>query len=143
MAKLVTKVTDLIITMNQIKSPSGLKRVRRVLSVTEVLKHWQDEPEFMDLLVYDGQKDELVPTQDLLGGKSVFIGEILKRTRGYKGYDDVLTDIKLRAWVKETHLRLAGPRKKLLEAPYISKVNILFAILSEEQKPLESPQLQR
>ncbi|RME52754.1 hypothetical protein D6783_03855 [Candidatus Woesearchaeota archaeon] len=133
------KVTDLIITMNQIKSPSGLKRVRRVLSVTEVLKHWQDEPEFLDLLVYDPKKDELVPTDAFLNGKSVFIQEILKRSQGYKNYQSVIEDIKLRGWAKETHLRLA-PDSSFLEAPFISKANILFTLLSENLLPLSSPE---
>ncbi|NJL43763.1 MAG: type II/IV secretion system ATPase subunit [Nitrosarchaeum sp.] len=133
------KVTDLIITMNQIKSPSGLKRVRRVLSVTEVLKHWDDEPEFLDILVYDPKKDTLVPTDEFLEGKSVFIQEILKRSKGYRDYANVIEDVQLRGWAKTMHHKLA-PEPKFLEAPYISKANILFTLLSENLQPLSSPE---
>ncbi|MBN1941052.1 MAG: type II/IV secretion system ATPase subunit, partial [Candidatus Diapherotrites archaeon] len=43
------KVTDLIVMVKQIKSPTALARVRRVTRVTEVLKDWEHEPKFQDL----------------------------------------------------------------------------------------------
>jgi len=131
------KVTDLIIIVNQIKSPTGLTRVRRVLGVTEVTKHWQDEPEFLDLLVYNPKTDQLEPTDNLLKGKSIMLNEILKRSKGYKNYNSVLTDLELRGWAKKKHLELAK-HKRYLEAEYISSANILFANLFENHKPLES-----
>ncbi len=130
------KVTDLIIIVNQIKSPTGLKRVRRVLSVTEVTKHWQDEPEFQELLVYSPEKDCLEPTDVLLKGKSLVLNEILSRSKGYKNYATVLKDLELRAWAKKRHLELA-PTKAHLEAEFISAANIIFANLFEFYKPLE------
>lgn len=133
------KVTDLIVIQNQIKSPTALTRMRRVLSVTEVLKHWKDtnEPEFQDLLVYDPSKDTLVPTEALLKGKSIFIKNILERATGYKGYDSVMQDIKLRAHSKEIFMGMAKSSEQL-EAPYNAKANVLFATLFEYHKPLES-----
>ena len=92
------KVTDLIIIVNQIKSTTGLSRKRRVIQVTEVLKDWQDEPKFQDLLVYDSKKDQLVPTKELLNGKSVLLKQIMERTSGYSGYKDLIRDIQLRGW---------------------------------------------
>ncbi len=130
------KVTDLIIIVNQIKSPTGLSRYRRVLKVTEVLKDWEDEPKFQDLLVYNPQKDVLEPTEFLLNGKSVVIKDILTRTRGYKDYNDALKDIKLRGWAKILHTTVAT--EKQLEAEYVLKFNMFFANLYEEIKPLES-----
>ncbi|MBW2973656.1 Flp pilus assembly complex ATPase component TadA [Candidatus Woesearchaeota archaeon] len=131
------KVTDLIIIVNQIKSTTGLSRKRRVIQVTEVLKDWQDEPKFQDLMVYNPKKDELVPTKELLGGKSILLKQILERTRGYKGYKDIIRDIQLRGWAKELHIKLAHDTEQL-EAQYISRANILFAKLFEVVKPLES-----
>ena len=131
------KVTDLIIIVNQIKSPTGLKRVRRVLSVTEVTKHWQDEPEFQDLLMYSPTKDTLEPTDFLLKGKSLVLNEILKRSQGYKNYGAVLKDLELRGWSKKMHLEMA-PTKDHLEAEYLSTANIIFANLFDQFDPLGS-----
>lgn len=130
------KVTDLIIIVNQIKDPTGLTRVRRVLSVTEVRKDWEHEPKFQDLLVYDPEKDELVPTDFLLKGKSVMIKEILARTRGYKSYQHVVKDIELRAWSKTILVKYA--EKAELEAKYVLDTNIIFARLFAEILPLQS-----
>jgi len=132
------KVTDLIIILNQIKSPTGLTRVRRVLSVTEVTKHWQEEPEFQELLVYDPKTDRLEPTDMLLKGKSLVLNEILKRSKGYKNYASVLKDLELRGWAKKQHLELA-PSKEYLEADYLAGANVLFANIFEAINPLESP----
>lgn len=131
------KVTDLVIIVNQIKSPTGLHRVRRVLSVTEVTKHWEHEPEFQDLLVYDPKTDRLEPTEILLKGKSLVLNEILKRTQGYKNYQAVLKDLELRGWSKKQQLEIA-PSKAHLEADYMASANVLFANLFETIKPLES-----
>jgi type IV secretory pathway ATPase VirB11/archaellum biosynthesis ATPase len=130
------KVTDLIIIVNQIKDPTGLTRVRRVFSVTEVLKNWEHEPEFQDLLVYNPQSDMLEPTDFLMKGKSVVLKQILGRTRGYKNYNDLLNDIMLRAWSKELLVKIGI--KEELEAPYIAKGNIIFTKLFNQIKPLES-----
>jgi type IV secretory pathway ATPase VirB11/archaellum biosynthesis ATPase len=131
------KVTDLIIILNLIKSPTGLTRVRRVLSVTEVTKHWDDEPEFQDLLVYNPTKDILEPTEFLLKGKSLVLNEILRTSSGYKDYSAVLKDLQLRGWAKAKHLEFATTKDRL-EAPYISRANILFSNLFEQCKPLDS-----
>lgn len=131
------KVTDLIIIVNQIKDPTGLKRVRRVLKVTEVAKHWEDEPVFQDLLVYNPQSDELEPTDALLHGKSIMLNQILEQSRGYKNYDDLVKDIKLRSWAKEAHTRIIQTKADL-EAPGVIRANILFSNLSRSILPLES-----
>ena len=131
------KVTDLIIIVNQIKSPTGLTRMRRILSVTEVTKHWENEPEFQELLVYNSKTDRLEPTDILLKGKSLVLNEIMQRSSGYKNYASVLKDLELRGWAKKKHLELATNRN-MLEAEYISTANILFANLFESIKPLES-----
>jgi flagellar protein FlaI len=132
------KATDFIVIVNQIKSPTGLGRVRRVMKVTEVLKEWEEEPVFQDLLVYNSEKDELEPTSELLDGKSELIKRILANTRGYKDYNDLLDDIKLRGWAKEELVKRAGERKDALEAEGVTKLNLKFAQLFEDVKPLES-----
>jgi type IV secretory pathway ATPase VirB11/archaellum biosynthesis ATPase len=131
------KVTDLIIIVNQIKNPTGLSRVRGVLSVTEVLKDWEDTPVFQDLLVYDPKKDELVPTRAFLDGKSVLLKQILERTKGYARYSDLLDDIQLRAWAKDLLLKRATD-KMMLEAEVVQRVNVLYTNLATRLEPLAS-----
>jgi type IV secretory pathway ATPase VirB11/archaellum biosynthesis ATPase len=133
------KVTDLIIIQNLIKTPTGLSRKRRVTQVTEVLKDWEQEPKFQDLLVYNPKTDELEPTDFLINGKSVLLNTLLKNTKGYKSYGDVLEDLRLRGWAKEVHVRLAGKNKALLEAKYLAEANTLFTVLFEKLQPIENP----
>lgn len=132
------KVTDLIVIVNQIKSNTGSNRVRRVLKVTEVLKDWEDKPIFQDLLVYNSKKDILEPTNILLNGKCGFIKEVIARTRGYSTYNDVLNDIFLRAWVKDTQVRILGQHKDLLEGKFNLKANLIMTKLYEKHNPLSS-----
>ncbi|MBN2517745.1 MAG: type II/IV secretion system ATPase subunit [Candidatus Altiarchaeota archaeon] len=131
------KVTDLIIIVNQIKTPTGLTRMRRVLSVTEVLKHWEDEPVFQDLLVYNPKTDQLEPTEELLKGKSETINQILSRTSGFHDYEGVLNDILLRGWAKKAQLELAK-KPEQLEAATMLQMNMTYAKLFEAIKPLDS-----
>ena len=131
------KVTDLIVIVNQIKLPGGLKRVRRVLQVTEVLKDWKDEPKFQDLMVWNPQTDQLEPTDNLLQGKSILLNQVLKVSQGYNDYNDVLEEVKLRGWAKET-LTDVIKDESYLEAKYISPINILFTKLFEKHLPLKS-----
>ncbi|MDO8624874.1 MAG: type II/IV secretion system ATPase subunit [Candidatus Diapherotrites archaeon] len=134
------KATDLIVIVKQIKTPSTLKRVRRVTQVTEVLKDWETEPKFQDLLVYNPKTDTLEPTKELLDGKSIFIQQILEVTRGYRDYQNVLDDLKLRAWAKKRLLDELGKEKKLLEAPTVLRANVQYAQLFNDMLPLESKQ---
>jgi len=115
-----------------------LYRSRRVIRVTEVLKDWEDEPKFQDLLVYNPATDALEPTPALLNGQSLVLNTILKHTTGYKDYNHVFKDLLLRAWAKQTHVQLARDNTDLLEASYVFKANILFTNLFEELKPLDS-----
>jgi len=132
------KVTDIIVIQNLIKTTSGLGRERRVISVTEVLKDWEEKPEFQDLLVYNPDTDQLEPTPALLEGKSVVLKLIMKNTQGYKDYNDLLRDLALRGWAKEALLAMAGGHDELLEAPVVADANILFTRLMDTIDPIKS-----
>ncbi len=131
------KVTDIIIIQNLIKDPSGLGRQRKVMSVTEVLKDWEQEPEFQDLLVYNPKTGELEPTDFLLKGKSIVLKTILKNTTGYENYDSVLKDMLLRGWAKDLFIELTQGHPEKLEAEYVSEANIIFTQLSNKYTPLK------
>ncbi|MEM4326937.1 MAG: ATPase, T2SS/T4P/T4SS family [Candidatus Diapherotrites archaeon] len=132
------KVTDLIVIVKQIKSASGLHRVRRVTQVTEVLKDWEEEPKFQDLLLYDPKTDSLKPTDVLLQGKSILINEIISKSHGYKNYNSAIQDILLRAWAKNEYLRLFGDNDQMLEAEFTIRANVIYAELFDKINPFES-----
>ncbi|MEK6808347.1 MAG: ATPase, T2SS/T4P/T4SS family, partial [Nanoarchaeota archaeon] len=71
------KATDIIIVANPIRSADGLHRWRRVTQITEVRKHWEQDPMlengFVDLFKYDSKTDQLEPTQELINGESEII----------------------------------------------------------------------
>ena len=73
------KATDLIIVTNQIKTPDSLHSMKRLIQLTEVRKHWLTDPleekGFVDLVRYNVEKDELLPTDELINGDS----EIIKK----------------------------------------------------------------
>ena len=67
------KATDVIIVANPIRSADGLHRWRRVTQISEVRKHWDQDPllenGFVDLLKYESKNDQLEPTADLINGE--------------------------------------------------------------------------
>jgi type IV secretory pathway ATPase VirB11/archaellum biosynthesis ATPase len=135
------KATDLILIANPIKSPDGLHRWRRVLQLTEVRKHWKNDPMleggFVDLLKYDVDVDELKPTPELLNGESEVVKSIAGNVRGWAGnWDAVWDNILLRAKVKEELVNAAKQTKNpnLLEAEFVVKANNAFHNISDEVK---------
>jgi hypothetical protein len=134
------KVTDLIIQVNQIKSQAGDKRLRRIMRVTEVMKHWKDEkePEFQDLLIYNPATDQLEPTDLLINGKSVVLNSILENTIGGVKHKDLIEDIYLRGWAKQVHFALAKGKKEYMEYNYVFPANTLFSILFAQLDPMKN-----
>ncbi|MEM1577759.1 MAG: type II/IV secretion system ATPase subunit [Candidatus Pacearchaeota archaeon] len=135
------KATDLILIANPIKSPDGLHRWRRVLQLTEVRKHWKEDPlseaGFLDLLKYDVYKDELIATQELINGESEVIKAIAASVKGWAGnWDAVLDNILLRAKIKEEIVKVANKIKnpQLMEAEFVVKANNAFHNISDEVK---------
>ena len=133
------KATDVIVICNPIKSADGLHRWRRVLQITEVKKHWREDPDaeagFLDLLKYDVRKDQLVPTDDLINGGSEILKDIAGQVKGWAGsWDDVWDNILLRSKIKETIVKVAEKLKKpdLLEAAWVIKYNNMFHEISDK-----------
>ncbi len=133
------KATDVIIVCNPIKSADGLHRWRRVLQITEVKKHWKEDPAlekgFLDLMKYDVRKDNLIPTDDLINGESEILKDIAGQVKGWAGsWDAVWDNILLRAKIKEATVKIATKLKKpeLLEAPWVIKYNNMFHEISDK-----------
>ena len=128
------KATDIIVIANRLKSPDGLHSFRRMVSLTEVRKHWKkdpmDEAGFINLLEYSSKEDEVKPTQTLLIGESVILNEIASRVREWKGsWDKVWENINLRARVLQTIVDYSLENPALLEAESVLASNQQFHLV--------------
>ncbi len=135
------KATDIICVANPVRSPDGLHRVRRITQITEVRKHWEEDPlregGFVDLLKYDAVTDQLVPTKELLNGDSDVIKSIAGSVREWAGnWDAVWENIELRAKIKQTLVETAEQtdNPEMLEAPFAVLANDEFHKISDEVK---------
>lgn len=133
------KATDIIVVANPVRSADGLHSQRRVVSVTEVRKHWNKDPflekGFVDLLRYNVEKDELEPTPELIHGDSEILKSIAGNVKGWAGnWDAVLDNILLRGKVKQ-ELVFASEKfgkPELLEARFHVLANEVFSMLCDE-----------
>jgi type IV secretory pathway ATPase VirB11/archaellum biosynthesis ATPase len=133
------KATDLIVVTNPIKSPDGLHRWRRIVSMTEVRKDWTDDPltenGFVDLMKYNSKKDELEPTGDLINGDSDIMKSVAANVKEWAGnWDAVWDNVLLRAKIKQALVDASDKRKdsEMLEAPFVIKSNDMFHHASDE-----------
>jgi len=133
------KAIDLITICNMLRSPDGLHRFRRVVELTEVRKHWKEDPYdeggFVTLMEYSAKEDRLKPTETLINGESYVLNEIAKRVREWHGnWDAVWDNILLRAKIKQTMVEYAEKLNKpeILEAEMICDSNDMFHLISEE-----------
>jgi len=132
------KALDLITICNQLRSPDGLHRFRRVTELTEVRKRWKEDPldegGFVPLMQYSAKEDRLKPTATLLDGESEVLNEIAKRVREWHGAWDLVWDnILLRAKIKEEMVNFAKKlnRFDILEADWVTASNEMFHSISE------------
>jgi type IV secretory pathway ATPase VirB11/archaellum biosynthesis ATPase len=135
------KATDIIVVANPIRSADGLHRWRRITSITEVRKEWEDDPVrekgFVELMKYDAKKDSLEPTDALINGDSEVIKSIAGNVKEWAGdWDAVWDNILLRANMKETLVKTAQKEKDfdLLEAPFVILSNDIFHKISDKIK---------
>lgn len=133
------KAIDLITVANMLKSPDGLHRFRRVTEMTEVRKHWKNDPSdeggFVPLMEYSAKEDRLKPTSTLIDGESEVLNDIAKRVREWKGAWDLVWDnIQLRARIKQTMVDHAErlERPDILESDWTIDSNDMFHILSDQ-----------
>jgi flagellar protein FlaI len=135
------KATDIIVVANPIRSADGLHKWRRVTQITEIRKEWEDDPlrehGFVDLMKYDAEKDELVPTDALLNGDSDILKSIAGQVKDWAGdWDAVWNNILLRAEIKEHLVKRAEEEKDddMLEAPFVIRCNDQFHRVSDKVK---------
>jgi len=125
------KVTDIIILINTITDSSGSRKIRRVTEVVEVLKDWEDEPEFRTLFKYNTEKDELIPTEYFLKGQSIVLKNLIKTSKAYKDMYDVLKDVEIRTKIKDIVLKHAK-KEFQLEAIHTKILDTMFLKLFQK-----------
>lgn len=133
------KATDIIVSVNKIRSPDGLETYRRVTGITEVRKSWTDDPEeenaFVELMRYDSNKDELVPTDTLLNGESLILNRIASNIREWKNnWEAVWDNIQMRKDMKQKIADKADEtgNDELLEAEFVVKANQKYHTIAED-----------
>ncbi|MFH1425140.1 MAG: ATPase, T2SS/T4P/T4SS family [archaeon] len=133
------KATDLIIITNPVKTPDGLHSMKRLMQITEVRKHWTQDPltekGFVDLIRYNVEKDVLEPTQELINGDSEIIKNIAGNVKGWAGdwdavYDNIILRGKAKQEIVDTSIKLKKPI--LMEAPFNTLANGAFHRISDE-----------
>lgn len=133
------KATDIITVCNPIKSADGLNSWRRVLQISEIRKHWKEDPirekGFVDLMKYNVEKDELEPTEDLINGDSETIKDIASGVKGWAGnwdavYDNILLRAKIKKEIVDVSKRINNP--EILEAEFNTLSNHMFHTISED-----------
>ncbi len=132
------KATDIIVIANPIKSSDGMHRWRRVTSITEVRKHWEEDPlrerGFVDLMKYNSKKDILEPTEDLINGDSDILKAIAGNVKDWVGnWGAVWDNIILRANTKEKLVSYSEKQNlpNLLEAEFVVLSNDQFHRISD------------
>jgi archaeal flagellar protein FlaI len=133
------KATDIIAMCNPIKSASGLKKIRRVLSITEVRKTWENDPlaekGFVDLMKYNAKTDTLEPTPDLINGDSEVMKSIGANVTEWVGnWDAIWDNVLLRADLKKMLLDYSIKTNKpnILEAAFCLEANDMQHRISEQ-----------
>ncbi len=132
------KATDVIVSANKIRSPDGMSTYRRVTGITEVRKDWTEDPQeegaFVDLMRYDANKDELVPTDTLLNGESMVLNRIAENIREWKNdWEAVWDNVQLRKDMKQELVERARQtgNDELLEAEFVGDANQKFHTLAD------------
>jgi archaeal flagellar protein FlaI len=135
------KATDIIVIAAPIVSAGGLSSKKRIISITEVRKHWEEDPlkenAYVDLMVYNPHTDQLEPTSDLINGDSEILKSIASIRPQFAGnWDAIWEDILLRAKIKETLVKYGTKPEHgadhesnhypFLEADFIVKSNDMY-----------------
>lgn len=133
------KALDLITIANFLRSPDGLHRFRRVVELTEVRKHWKEDPleegGFVTLMEYSAKEDTLKPTDTLIDGESYVLNEIAKRVKEWRGsWELVWENIQLRSKIKQTIVDYSKElnRPEILEADWTVACNEMFHEISDK-----------
>ncbi|MEW6295796.1 MAG: type II/IV secretion system ATPase subunit [Candidatus Diapherotrites archaeon] len=130
------KATDIIVVARPIRFGGSLQKHRRVTQITEVKKHWVEDPEreggLLDLMVFDAKKDKMELLEDNLKDSELF--DRIQRNTGMSMnsiWDNIKMNANAKAFLVEAKNKLG--LKELLEAENSVAANNKLLLLKEEQ----------
>ncbi len=128
------KATDIVVTARPIRFSGSLKSQRRVVEITEVKKHWTQDPAreggLLDLMRYDARKDRLELLEDNLKESDIF--EKIGRLSGLS-IQQMWEEIRMRGESKEFLVELKEKHSlpELLEADNSTLAHDKLMLLKE------------
>ena len=131
------KATDFAVVSAPIRLKGSLERKRRLIELTEVMKHWEKDPYeedgFLDWMKYDAGKDALSVAEDNLR-KSEWLQKV-QRLRGLS-FEDVWSEVLGRAAAKQylVDVRRKYDLPRILEAEYSVRAHSKYLLLSDKQR---------
>jgi len=130
------KATDIIVVARPIRFGGSLQKHRRVTQITEVKKHWVEDPEreggLLDLMVFDAKKDKMELLEDNLKDSELF--DRIQRNTGMTMnaiWDNIKMNANAKAFLVEAKNKL--DLKELLEAENSVAANNKLLLLKEDQ----------
>jgi len=129
------KATDLVVVAKPIRFKGSLKNYRRVVQITEIKKHWNQDPDaeggLLDIMSYDASKDSLILNEDALKDSELFTKI---STLSGLSIEEIWENIKLLASEKGYQVEIAKELKciELLEAEHTVATHNKLLILKEE-----------
>ena len=132
------KATDMTVVAAPIRFRGSLKKHRRVIEVTEVLKEWVEDPQkeggLLNLVTYDAKTDDWTIHKDAIFKKSHKF-KYLEKTRGMD-IEDMWEDIQWRANTKKYIADVAKKYPEIAEAKYYVKSNSKWMLTLEKQREI-------
>ena len=129
------KAADFVIVAAPIRPKGALKRYRRLISITEVKKHWNKDPYeeggFVDLMKYDANKDELELIEESIKESEFFIK--ISKLRGLS-MEEIWNEIEMRGKMIEfiTNAARKLNMSNIMEGDIYSKSKNLFLIMKDK-----------
>ncbi len=131
------KATDTVVTCAPVRFKGSLKKNRRLVGITEIGKHWTEEPYkeggLVDLLEFDAKKDTHRVMEENLEKSELF--PRIAKDRGLT-QKEIWDDINARAETKQFLVDMKNKHKvpKLLEANYTVPANTKWSIIIDKQR---------
>jgi len=131
------KATDVVVVCSPIRFRGSIKRQRRLTQITEVKKHWYEDPErekgFNELMEFNATTDKhSLLTQNF---KNSELFDKISKQRGLK-LQDMINDMKARS---DTKQYLVDMKRKhfipdLIEAKHTVPINDKWVLILEKQR---------
>jgi len=133
------KATDVIVTCAPIRFKGSIKKDRRLIEITEIGKHWYEDPEreegLIELIQYDTAKDVQTFLEQNIKKSEMF--PKMAKKRGLK-VADIMADINARAETKQFLVDMKNKQSipELLEAKYTVPANDKWLLILEKQREI-------